>query len=283
MGTWTEGDIYDSEIRLHYYRTGGNKPSVVMVHGFTDNALYWTNTTLALEGVYDVIMYDARGHGASDRAKGQFGEQDRVTDLLRVIQALKLEKPGLVGHSMGAATIARAIAQNPRLARWAILEDPAWKNTPVPASAQEAAKMVQERFAYVQSWREWATCLQVSPWEEALQLLRKENPLWSESDAKLSLNARRQFEMDLFAYFPPERMEWQEVVPGLTVPFLLLTSNPERGGVVTPQIAREVIRLAPTGRWLQVAGVGHSIRFDNFEAYFNEVKAFLKDVDKADF
>ncbi len=280
MGTWLEGDIYDGDIRLHYYRTGGNKPPVVMVHGFTDNALYWTRTAQALERVYDVVMYDARGHGTSVRATGHFGEQDRVDDLLRVIQALKLEQPGLVGHSMGGATIANAISQHPGLARWAILEDPAWKDTPVPSSAQQAAKMVQERFAYVQSWREWVTSLQVSPWEEALERLRKESPLWSESDASLSLKARRQFEMDLFAYFPPERMEWREVIPGISIPFLLLTSNPARGGVVTPQIAQEAVRLAPTGRWVQVEGVGHSLRFDDFNAYFQAVKAFLMNVDK---
>jgi len=282
MSTWIEGDIIDKKIRLHYYRSGGMKPPVVMVHGFTDNALYWTHTAQALQGNYDVIMYDARGHGKSDRANGQFSEQDRVDDLLRVIEALNLEQPGLIGHSMGGATIARAVSQNPDLARWAILEDPAWKDTPEPTSIHQAAKMVQERYAYIESWREWVICLQVNPWEEALQLLRRENPRWSEIDAKFSLDARRQFEMDLFNYFPPERMEWRDVVPGLTIPFLLFTSHPEQGGVVTAKIAQETIHLAPTGRWVQVEDVGHSIRFDNYEAYFKAVKAFLKDIDKVD-
>ncbi|MBN1538380.1 MAG: alpha/beta hydrolase [Anaerolineales bacterium] len=282
MGTWIEGEIFDSEIRLHYYRTGGIKPPVVMVHGFTDNALYWTHTAKALEGVYDVIMYDARGHGASDRAKGRFSEQDRIDDLLRVIQALKLEQPGLIGHSMGGATIANTLAQQPTLARWAILEDPAWKDIPEPTSIHQAAIMVQERYAYVESWREWLICLQVNAWEDALRKLREESPKWSELDAKLSLDARRQFEMDLFNYFPPERMEWRNAVPYLNIPFLLLTSHPERGGVVSPEIARETIRLAPSGRWVQFPEVGHSIRFDDFEAYFKAVKAFLKDVDNVD-
>lgn len=282
MGTWIEGDIYDNDIRLHYYRTGGIKPPVVMVHGFTDNALYWTRTAQALQCAYDVIMYDARGHGTSDRAKGQFSEQDRVDDLLRLIRALNLEQPGLIGHSIGGATIAWAISQNPGLARWAILEDPAWKDTPEPTSIHQAAKMVQERYAYIESWREWVICLQVNPWDEALQKLRMESPRWSESDAKFSLDARRQFEIDLFNYFPPERMEWREVVPGLTIPFLLITSHPERGGVVSPEIAQETMRLAPTGHWVQVEEAGHSIRFDNFEEYFKAVKAFLKDIDKVD-
>ena len=280
MITWQEGDIFDESKRLHYYRTGGIKPPVVMVHGFTDNALYWTGVTQKLQSAYDVIMYDARGHGTSDRAKGQFSEQDRVDDLLLVIQALNLDQPGLIGHSMGAATIASAIAQQPGLARWAVLEDPAWMDISIPPSAHEAAKMVQEYYIHIESWREWVTALQVAPWEQALQWLRNKSPRWSETDAERSLCARRQFEMDLFDIFPRERIEWREVVNRITTPFLLLTAEVSQGGVVTPEIAREVVKMAPVCRWVHISGVGHSIRFDDFEAYFQAVKTFLGDMDK---
>jgi len=282
MGMWQEGDIIDDHLRLHYYRTGGIKPPVVLVHGFTDNALYWIRVAQALQGAYDVVMYDARGHGTSDRAKGRFSEQDRVDDLLWGIQALKLEQPGLIGHSMGAATIASAIARQPQLARWAVLEDPAWMDMPVPSSVHEAAKIVQERFAHFESWREWVTGLQVAPWTQALQWLKSRSPRWSEADAKRSLHARRQFEMDLFNLFPHEGMEWREIVKQITAPFLLLTAEVSQGGVVTPQIAREAAQMAPACRWVHIEGVGHSIRFDDFEAYFRAVNSFLREIDKVD-
>lgn len=282
MGMWQEGDITDNDLRLHYYRTGGVKPPVVCVHGFTDNALYWISVAQALESAYDVVMYDARGHGSSDRAKGQFTEQDRVDDLLRVIRALNLEQPGLIGHSMGAATIASAVAQQPGLARWAVLEDPAWMDMPVPSSVHEAAKIVQERFARFEAWREWVTGLQVAPWKQALQWLRSRSPRWSEADAKRSLYARRQFEMDLFNIFPHEGMEWREVVRHISTPFLLLTAEVSQGGVVTPQIAQEAAHMVPACRWVHIEGTGHSIRFDDFEAYFRAVKSFLGEIDNVD-
>ena len=42
MTAWQEGDIEANGIRLHYTRTGGAKPPVVLAHGFSDDSLCWT-------------------------------------------------------------------------------------------------------------------------------------------------------------------------------------------------------------------------------------------------
>ena len=60
MATWTEHDILTNGIRLHYYRTGGDKSPLVLCHGFSDNGLCWTPLARELEADYDVIMVDAR-------------------------------------------------------------------------------------------------------------------------------------------------------------------------------------------------------------------------------
>ncbi|MDP9378877.1 MAG: hypothetical protein M3Q29_01770 [Chloroflexota bacterium] len=39
MRDWRTGYVEDHGIRLHYYRTGGEKPSVVLAHGVTDDGL----------------------------------------------------------------------------------------------------------------------------------------------------------------------------------------------------------------------------------------------------
>ena len=62
------GDVVANGIKIHYYRTGGDKPPVVLSHGATDDGLCWTRVTLALEAEYDVIMPDARGHGYATEA-----------------------------------------------------------------------------------------------------------------------------------------------------------------------------------------------------------------------
>jgi hypothetical protein len=47
---WTDGYVTANGIRLHYWRTGGAKPALVMAHGSSDDALCWTN--LAKERIW---------------------------------------------------------------------------------------------------------------------------------------------------------------------------------------------------------------------------------------
>ncbi|HEY3341294.1 MAG TPA: alpha/beta hydrolase, partial [Anaerolineae bacterium] len=71
MAQWLSGDVNANGIRTHYYRTGGNKPPIVMCHGATDDGLCWTPVAYTLEADYDVIMPDARWHGLSDGPAGK--------------------------------------------------------------------------------------------------------------------------------------------------------------------------------------------------------------------
>ena len=62
---WYEADVLANEMHTHYYRTGGEKPQLVLLHGFSENGLCWSRVAKALEREYDVIMPDARGHALS--------------------------------------------------------------------------------------------------------------------------------------------------------------------------------------------------------------------------
>lgn len=58
MSDWLAEDIHANGIKIHYNRTGGSKPPIVLCHGATDNGLCWTPVASALEVNYDVIMPD---------------------------------------------------------------------------------------------------------------------------------------------------------------------------------------------------------------------------------
>jgi hypothetical protein len=60
MASWQSGDVETNGIRLHYTRTGGLAPPLVLAHGVTDSGLCWTPIAEALAADYDVIMVDAR-------------------------------------------------------------------------------------------------------------------------------------------------------------------------------------------------------------------------------
>src|SRR5579884_3987242 len=137
MTEWYSGDVVANGIRIHYYRTGGEKPPLVLNHGATDNGLCWTRLARALEADYDVIMPDARGHGLSDAPETGYSSKERAADLADLIEALHLDKPAVGGHSMGAQTTFRLAADYPDLLRCAILEDPGFRPAnPPPEGAR---------------------------------------------------------------------------------------------------------------------------------------------------
>ena len=99
---WTEGYVMSNGIRIHYWRTGAgsNKAPLVMAHGSSDDALCWTNLATEFTDRYDIIMFDARGHGLSDPPTAADPADVQVEDLAGLIKALKLEKPVLMGLSL---------------------------------------------------------------------------------------------------------------------------------------------------------------------------------------
>lgn len=136
MSTWHAAYIEANGLRLYYTRTGGDKPPVVLAHGFSDDGLCWTPVAEELAADYDVIMVDARGHGRSDGPEEGYGSAEQAADLVGVITALGLQRPAILGHSMGAATTLVLAGTYPTLPGAILLEDPpAWWLTDPTAPA----------------------------------------------------------------------------------------------------------------------------------------------------
>ena len=81
MQSWQSADVAANGIRLHYTRTGGDGPPLVLAHGVTDDGLCWSPVAAALEPAYDVIMVDARGHGRSEAPEHDYDPMTQAADL----------------------------------------------------------------------------------------------------------------------------------------------------------------------------------------------------------
>ncbi len=91
MSNWYSGKIATNGIQMHYTRTGGDKPPIVLAHGFSDDGLCWTPVAERLQADYDVIMIDARGHGRSDAPEAGYGPVEMAADLAGLIRGLGLK------------------------------------------------------------------------------------------------------------------------------------------------------------------------------------------------
>lgn len=125
MSNWTSAVCQTNGINIHYLRTGGSKPPVVLLHGLAANGACWSPLARALEAEFDVVMPDARGHGHSTAPLDGYRYEDHAGDVMGLIQALGLVTPVLLGHSMGGMTAAVVASQIGAALGGVILADPA--------------------------------------------------------------------------------------------------------------------------------------------------------------
>jgi pimeloyl-ACP methyl ester carboxylesterase len=88
-------------VRIWYAVFGHGEP-VILLHGGLANANYWGNLVRALEGRYQVIVMDSRGHGRSTRDATPYGYDLMASDVIGLMDFLKVRKAAVVGWSDGA-------------------------------------------------------------------------------------------------------------------------------------------------------------------------------------
>ena len=90
--------------RLFYQRIGEGGPTVVFVHGLVMDTLssWWYTVATKAAKVADVICYDLRGHGMSERPASGYAISDAVADLVGLLDELGVDRPvHVVGNSYG--------------------------------------------------------------------------------------------------------------------------------------------------------------------------------------
>jgi len=265
---WTQATIKITDgIELFYTRTGqGDKPPLVLAHGITDNGLCWHQFASELEEDYDLIMYDEYGHGKSSRvaAGKRFDLSENLFDL---INALKLKKPGVIGHSMGAATAAAFAANNPDLVRSVILEDPPWS---------DRKRTKEDVAATMHEWKEKHQKYSKLPEKELIKRKKKRNPEWEEAILKEWAQSKLEMDPAFFDQFPMQPAKWTTLVKDIQVPTLIVTGDNDLGAIVTPKLGLKAVTLLKHGEFGHISSAGHCVRYAQFKPYVTMIKVFLK-------
>lgn len=101
---------YFFEQRGIYYRVNEFRPerqTIVFVHGVSGSSSAWLPYEKDLESVYNILSFDLRGHGKSEKPRTyeEYKISDFVEDLRSLIEFLQIGKFVFVGHSMGCFVI----------------------------------------------------------------------------------------------------------------------------------------------------------------------------------
>lgn len=88
-------------IKIWYAEFGQGAP-VILLHGGLANANYWGDLVPVLAKIYHVIVMDSRGHGRSTRDTKPFGYDLMASDVIALMDFLKIPKAAIIGWSDGA-------------------------------------------------------------------------------------------------------------------------------------------------------------------------------------
>lgn len=238
MVQWTTGNIVTHGTKLHYYRSVGSKPPLVLLHGITDDGLCWSPVAGVLSGENDVIMVDLRGHGKSDAPEEGYDLVTMATELSGLMTGLGLEDPVVMGHSLGAVTALTLASLTLDLPLAIVLEDPPafWRvRPPSPKEADHRAEM-----------RMWVNDLKRKTRDDLLEMARSENPVWSESELSPWADSKHRFSLKITQLIDPQETvpaDFPTILGQITCPILLITADPERGAIVSDEDVAELQKI----------------------------------------
>jgi pimeloyl-ACP methyl ester carboxylesterase len=263
MTTWISEVCETNGIRIHYLRTGGARPPVVLLHGLMGSGACWTLLARALEGEFDVVMPDARGHGGSSAPPDGYRYDDLASDVVGLIRGLGLSRPVLLGHSMGGMTGAVVASRLAGILRGLVLVDPTFLSPERQREVRDSDVADQHRRALA---------LEKS---DLVAQARVRHPHRSPELIELQAEARLKTSLGAFDVLTPPNPEYRDVVSAIGVPTLLVIGD---SPVVTLEMATELRSLNPHLRIEQVKDAGHGLPFEQPDRLGEVVVSFLREL-----
>lgn len=257
--------------RLAYDIAGQtNARPIVLIHeGIADRRM-WNREFSNLAQKYRVVRYDLRGFGESAPAEGEFSSLD---DLSALLDHLNLQKPLLVGASMGGRIALDFVVAHPSAAHGLLLISPGFSGMDYPmfpagvfdaddkasnaASEAFAAGKADEAFEHIRGL--WGAALQGKSLEIFRTMVR-ENA--SEVFADRSGQHERRIE--------PKATER---LSSIGVPVLVLVGD--RDNPAMPHVAHYLAQHVPNARMKLIPGADHLLNLTAPKAFDEAVEEMM--------
>jgi len=263
-------------MRLHWLDWGGSGAPIVFLHGGGLNAHTWDYVAVMIRERYRCVALDQRGHGDSEWSPVvDYRIASHVGDIEGFIDALQLERPILVGQSMGGLnSIAYATRHSDRVRAMVIVD-----------VAPEINGAGADRI------RDFAATPELDSPEAFLERAVKFNPLRNPEILRRSLyynlrqtpagkwalkHDQRRRSDDAMLSFTQERERLASETSKITCPTLVVRGA--LSDVLTDALAEKFARSLPDGRWIRVEDSGHNVQGDNPRALIDAMLSFFRDV-----
>jgi pimeloyl-ACP methyl ester carboxylesterase len=252
------------------------KPTLICMHGGPgfDHAAFKPGFT-RLADLAQIVYYDHRGHGRSDpRPSEEWTLDTWADDIVRLCDALGIEKPIVLGQSFGGFVAQRYIARHPAHAGKVILSSTSHhmgmerKLAMFEKLGGPAARTLAERF-----WRDPTPDSWAAYWSGCRALYNTTAP--RDPDAARRTLVRE----EILLHFVAGEKQGLDLLPGLAraqCPVLVMAGEDDP---VCPLADAQEIAAALPARWSELVsfpGVGHGAWRDDPEAAYAVLRRFIQ-------
>jgi 2-hydroxy-6-oxonona-2,4-dienedioate hydrolase len=223
----------------------GTRPAVALVHGLSVSHRYWTPTAELLADHFEVFMPDLPGFGNSEKPKKILTIPQLADVLLEWMQFYHLERPILMGNSLGCQVVAELQRRSPGCFSCAVLTTP----TMDPSRRSLPAAMF---YGLLDAFHE------------------PPRLLWIVFQDYLRAGPRRTIRS--LQYAVRDRIE--DKLPGMDCPVLVVRG--EQDYISSERWVERAEQLLPQGKLALIPDAGHGVIYSQPEALVEAVRAFLK-------
>ncbi len=246
---------------------------MLFLHGLTDSGEGWPEAVAHWRRRYVIVTVDQRGHGGSprftaDQLAAHPGDM-MVDDAVALLE--QLDRPVVIGHSLGGAVALAAAVRRPELVRALVLEDPAPLG---PEEPQRSESRGEEFRAGIEDSR-------VAADDESLIAVRREqHPDWPESELLVTGRAEQQMDADYLVHgdWKPST-PWPKLFRDVRVPTLVVSGDRVGEIVIDDQTGKDIVALGnPLVTVVRIPDAGHCIRREQPQRYYALVDDWLSRV-----
>lgn len=252
-----ESEISINNINISL-KQAGTGPDMILIHGIFASKEIMNPLFNHFKNTHHVISYDVRGHGKSDKPKN-FNLDDYAEDLKQIIEKLKLNKPIVIGLSMGSYIALKTAEKYPELLSKIVLLGSRPKGEISLVNTAENPNIDLKEMGRAISKRTYAP--DTTP--EQIEEFYKGN----RSEVVLTNEERKEIYASLAHY------DMATDADKVKIPVLLIVG--EHDGINPPEESVKLHKILPTSTLKIIEGAGHIAYLEKEKEVIDLIESFI--------
>jgi pimeloyl-ACP methyl ester carboxylesterase len=247
--------------RLYYERHGTGHP-LVFIHGLGSSTRDWEAQVPAFSRSYQVITFDLRGHGQSDKPAGPYHIATFSADLADLLQTLGIGAAHIVGLSLGGAIAFQFALEYPERARTLTIVN----SGPTLGDPAAAHQEIERRIGIVRQlgMRAMGQALSANlfPRSEHTSLRETFVERWAENDPEAYIEATRSL------------LDWDvtDRLSAIQCPTLVIAADQDYSPVT---VKETYIKHIPNAQLVVIPDAHHAVPMERPEQFNTVLERFL--------